>query len=570
MSETVFEIVAATGRSVTIELKNDSIYRPDQPVNVYLSNKTSEEILSAEESQNVFSLYHLEPDEEYRIRIGSEEKTFRTAHESVCLDVRKFGAAGDGIHDDTAAIQAAILACPEEGTVYVPAADSKSSAQRTSYLTGPLFLKSNMTLWVDEGAELLASADRSRYPILPGMIRTTDAELKSVAAKSGSGCEDEVNFGTWEGNPLDMFASLITAIDCHDVNIIGQGILNGRGKEGGWWENPKEKKTAGSADGKPESEGGHAVHRKSGAAWRPNTIFLSRCSNVIVQGITVRNSPCWTVHPYYSDHLQFLNLNIENPYRSPNTDGFDPESCTDVLLLGTRIAVGDDCIAVKSGKLYMARKHFKRSSGITIRNCLLEHGHGSVTIGSEIAGGVSDVAVSQCIFHETDRGIRIKSRRGRGDRSVLDRLTFENIRMEGVHMPVTVNMFYFCDPDGHSAYVQNRSALPVDERTPRIGDITIRDVTCTGVHACVLTAYGLPEQPIGYIDVENLDASFAPAAEREPEVPVMAEDVPAMSGESVVICNAEKVRLSHVAFHSYSGEEIADPRFAHVRKLISE
>jgi polygalacturonase len=124
----------------------------------------------------------------------------------------------------------------------------------------------------------------------------------------------------------------------------------------------------------------------------------------------------------------FLNLTIQNPYDSPNTDGFDPESCRNVLLLGTKISVGDDCIAIKSGKYYMAKNHFMRTENVVIRNCDLESGHGSVTVGSEIAGGVTGVKVEQCLFDSTDRGVRIKTRRGRGTRSLLDDICFNHIR----------------------------------------------------------------------------------------------------------------------------------------------
>ena len=124
-------------------------------------------------------------------------------------------------------------------------------------------------------------------------------------------------------------------------------------------------------------------------------------------------------------------------------------------ILGARISVGDDCIAIKSGKIYMGKFHTKRTEGVTIRNCRFERGHGSVTIGSEVACGITDVHVTKCCFIGTDRGLRIKTRRGRGERAVIDKLSFEHIKMDGVLMPFTVNMFYFCDPDGHSDYVQS-------------------------------------------------------------------------------------------------------------------
>ena len=330
-----FTITAVFNRSVTLELENEAIFRNPEEVRVLLDGT---EVLRTD--RNVISLFHLEPDQEYEVTVeaqgSSETVLFHTLKESACLNVKTFGAVGDGVHEVTGALQAAISCCPAQGTVYVP---------KGTYLTRPLFLKSDLTLYLEQGAVLLGVADRNAYPILPGMIRTE---------------EGEVNFGTWEGNPLDSFASLITMMNCHNVNLIGEGALNGNADQSDWWAYPT---------------------RKIGA-WRPNTLFIAYSENINVQGITVENSPSWTVHPYYSDHLSFLNLTIQNPYHSPNTDGFDTESCSDVLLLGTVISVGDDCVAIKSGKYYMGVCHTQPSSHITIRNCRLERGHGSVTVGS--------------------------------------------------------------------------------------------------------------------------------------------------------------------------------------------
>lgn len=496
-----FQIVATTVRSITVELINDEIYRTKQLCEYYLNG---EKVLSSKD--NVVSLFGLTPNTAYELTVddGRQKVTehFTTKEESVLLNVKKFGATGDGSVFDTGAIQAAILACPPGGTVYLP---------KGTYLTTPLFLKSNMTLWLDREATLLGTTDRRLYPILPGMVRGTNEQ-------------DEYNFGSWEGNPLDSFASLITAIDAAHVDIIGEGTLDGNAQNGDWWDSTKKKRTA----------------------WRPNTVFFSRCSDMCLQGLQIQNSPCWTIHPYYSDHLKFLSLSVQNPYDSPNTDGFDPESCSDILMLGTRISVGDDCIAIKSGKYYMSRFHYRRTSNITIRNCKFERGHGSVTIGSEVACGVEHVKVSQCIFEETDRGIRLKTRRGRGETSYLNDLEFDHICMNKVHMPMTVNMFYFCDPDGHSDYVQNQDFHPVDELTPKIGRIRVSNVAVEGADASLICAYGLPEMPIECIEVDHVTASFLPEAERTAQVPIMMDDFPEMSGKSFYFHNVNSVIMKDV------------------------
>lgn len=504
-----FSIVEVFNRSVTIELTSESVFRQQESYGIYIDGA-----LKLTTDRNVATVTGLLPDREYRIAVsapgkrenempeGAEELTFTTGHESVLLDVKAFGARGDGKTLDTAAIQAAICSCPKDGTVYLP---------KGVYYSTPLFLKSNMTLWLDEGAQLLGDTDREHYPILPGMTELTD--------ESG-----EYNLSSWEGNPLSSFASLITAIDAENLDIIGPGVIDGNAQNSDWWVNPKVKRIA----------------------WRPNILYFARCKNVRVQNVTVQNSPCWTVHPYYSDNLAFLNLYIHNPSDSPNTDGLDPESCSNVRVLGTVISVGDDCMAIKSGKYYMSMKHHKVTEAVTIRNCLFERGHGSVTVGSEAAGGVRDVRVSQCIFDGTDRGLRIKTRRGRGERSVLDDILFEKIDMKGVHMPFTVNMFYFCDPDGHSDYVQDQEPAPVDELTPAIGTIAGRDIDCKGVSASILCSVGLPESPVGRLEFENIRAEFLPEAERIPERPVMMDNIEEMSGRSVYVKNAHELVLKNV------------------------
>ncbi len=310
-------------------------------------------------------------------------------------------------------------------------------------------------------------------------------------------------------------------------------MISGNAASADWWEDPKVRR----------------------GAWRPRLVYLCRCKHVTLQGIELCNSPAWNLHPYYSDNINIIGLRINNPADSPNTDGIDPDSCSNVNIIGTDISVGDDCIAIKSGKYYMALKHHKPTDGVTVRNCKLNFGHGSVTVGSECAGGVKNVHVSRCIFNGTDRGLRIKTRRGRGRRSVLEDILFENIRMVDVRMPFTVNMFYFCDPDGHSEYCQCKDPLPVDDLTPSIRSITARNIECTGADACVLTVYGLPEQKVELVSLENIKASFRPVSERKAQVPVMMDGFEPVSGRGIIARNVSTLSLRNVTIEGSVDKE---------------
>ena len=505
-----FHLLELFVRSASFELDNNDIYCTKEPYHVFLNGK---KVLS-DRTENVFSLYHLKPNTHYTVELVSgnqkERVTFCTPEETVLLDVRDFGAVGNGKDSAAASLQAAVLSCPAGGTVYVP---------KGVFLSGPLFLKSGITLYLDEGAVILGETDRSKYPILPGV--TTCANET-----------DEYYLGTWEGNPLDSFASLLTGIEVKDVNITGQGIVDANAENGDWWTNVKEKR----------------------GAWRPRMLFLCRCSNIRVQGVTFRNSYAWTIHPYFSSYIRFLNISVKNDACSPNTDGIDPESCKDVHIIGARISVGDDCIAIKSGKRFMGEKLKTPSSDILIRNCLLERGHGGIVIGSEVSGGVHNVQVRQCLLKNTDRGLRTKTRRGRGRNCNLDGILFENVQMDGVMTPFVINMFYFCDPDGHTDYVRDKSAHEVNEETPHIGTLVCRNITCTNCSIAGAFFYGLPEVPIDCVELENVFISFRPDAQAG--YPAMMDDIEQIKKLGLFAYNLKKLSLKNVKIKGYEGKRV--------------
>ncbi|MBQ9326280.1 MAG: glycoside hydrolase family 28 protein [Clostridia bacterium] len=487
-----------SSRSCTVLLDPQGFHEASQPRDLYLNG-----MHLGMEQRSVATLFHLEPDTEYTLSAlvndSSESLAFRTLPERISLDVRRFGAVGDGSHDDTPHIQSAILACPHGGRVRIPAG---------TYRTGPLFLKSHITLEIQKDAVLKLRTDRESFPILPG-VTFSDYD------------REDYLLGSWEGNPLDCYAGAITGLGVEDVTILGEGIIDGCGPDGDWWIQPKIRR----------------------GAWRPRLFYTRDCKDIRLIGLTFRNSPSWNLHPTFSENLDFLNLRVEAPYHSPNTDGFDPESCRNIRMMGTVFSVGDDCVAIKSGKIYMGRTYQTPCENIEIAYSAMLHGHGGVTIGSEMAGGVRNVRVHHCLMDGNDRGLRIKTRRGRGQNGIIDNIVFEDISMKHVSAPLTANAFYFCDPDGRSEYVQSREKKPKDASTPCLGRIAFHRVHAEDCGACLAWVLGLPEAPMQVLEMH--DCHFTMAENAVPMAPVMAEGVEEVTSRGVHAENVLHLDLKH-------------------------
>lgn len=492
--------------SACFEIANDRAYYTDSEYKVKLDGK---ELFSA--NTNVFSLFGLKPSREYTLEVtGQEPLKFTTPGETCAVSVKDFGAVGDGVTDDTLSIQTAVNCLPAGGRLYFP---------EGVYYIAPISLKSHITLELSEKAVLLGNTDKARYPLIPGEL--TDIETG-----------ESVHFGTWEGNAVPMHQSLLFAEYAEDIKIVGRGTVDGNAQNSDWWVNVKEQKVP-----------------------RPRLLFFNRCRDITVHGITAQNAASWQLHPYFSERLDFLDLAVNAPKDSPNTDALDPEACDIVNIIGCRFSVGDDCIAIKSGKIELGRKYKRPASRHTIRNCIMQFGHGAITLGSEMAGGVKDLTVERCMFYRTDRGIRIKTRRGRGKDAVIDGVVFENVKMDGVLTPIVMNMWYnCCDPDRYSEYNTTREKLPVDDRTPYLGKFTFRDMECLNCHVAACYCDGLPEMPIGEITLENIKFTYDPEAQ---------EGYPSMKNNNVKLCragmyfdNVGKLTVRNVSVEGCDGEAL--------------
>ena len=500
-----FHVLYISSVSACFELENDTPYYAQSAFDVSVNGAPALQGVRT----NVFSLFDLQPETAYTVAIDGDEVTFETNSETACINVKDFGAIGDGVSDDTDAIQSAIHFCPPGGRVMVP---------EGTYSVRPLVLKSHMTLELKKGAHLLGDPCEEHYPLLPGEIHD---------AKTG----EELQVTSWEGNPFPGRQSFISAHYAEDIAIVGEGILDGNAQNSTWWENVKTRKLA-----------------------RPRLVFFNHCKGITFHGITGRNSASWNFHPFFCKNVGFYNIAVEAPADSPNTDGTDPESCDDVRFIGVRYSVGDDAIAIKAGKMYMGMKYQTPATNHLVRNCLMEYAHGAMVLGSEMSGGVKDLTVSQCYFNHTDRGLRIKTRRGRGKYAVIDGVEFSNIRMDNVMAPLVMNMYYFCDPDGHEKIVWDKEPHPVDDTTPYLGSFTFRDMECTDCEWAAGYFYGLTEQPIGSVTIENVSFTFKEDA--TPGRPAMMDYIPEECKRGLYFNCVRKVHLKNVTMSGQEGERL--------------
>jgi polygalacturonase len=407
------------------------------------------------------------------------------------FNVRMFGATGDGKTLDSPAIQKAIDACAElgGGTVYLPAGQ---------YQAGSLFLRNHITLLLDAGAVICGSENRADYPII---------------------------HSRWEGKHQDTHAPLIGGEHLHHIAVTGRGTIDGRG--GVWWQ---------------------AKFEKTLAYPRPRLISFSDCSNVLIEGITAVNSPSWTINPVHCQNVNVRGITIINPADSPNTDGINPDSCRLVRISDCYISVGDDCITIKSGTEHERPDLHAPCRDITITNCTLERGHGGVVIGSEMSGGVQNVVISNCVFIGTDRGIRIKSRRGRG--GTIEDIRVSNLIMDGVLCPFTMNLYYHIGELGN-LQVSDKNPRSVNLGTPRLRRIHFSHITAREVKHAAGFLYGLAEMPLE--DISFSDIFISISDEADSGYPEMADDIPSMSQAGFFVRNARRIRLEQVQVRGHRG-----------------
>jgi polygalacturonase len=337
------------------------------------------------------------------------------------FDVTKFGGTGDGQADCTEAFGKAIAACHQAGggRVVVPAGN---------YSSGAIRLLSGVNLHLEAGATIRFSTDTRKYPLV---------------------------LTRWEGTELMNFSPLIYAFEQENIAITGEGTLDGGADCEHWWSWKRNLACAGAPGGGPSqdadrkqleamAEAGTPVEKRvfgQGHYLRPQLVEPYRCKNVLIEGVTLLHSPMWQIHPVLCSNVTVRGLTMQSA--GPNTDGCDPESSSDVLIEDCTFDTGDDCIAIKSGRNADGRRLHVPSRNIVIRRCRMKGGHGGVTLGSEITGGVNHVDAENCHMDSPhlEFAVRIKNNAMRG--GLIEKIYVRNIEVGQVaHAALAIDFYY--------------------------------------------------------------------------------------------------------------------------------
>ena len=371
-------------------------------------------------------------------------------------NITEYGAKPDGTLCTTA-IQRAIDLCEKGGTVYVPAG---------TYVTGALFLKSDITLYLEEGSRLLGSSDVKDFPVMGY---------------------------SFEGIDQLCYASLINTDSAPHKNITieGAGTIDANGVELFKAEMSENKGKRGRA------------------------VCIRNTKNLVIKGVTIRQSPAWCLHLLYCRDVLLDNIEIHSKYAENgecyenifNGDGIDIDSCEDVRIINSFIASQDDCIAIKSGRDAEGRRVGIPSRNITIENCLFKSGFG-VAIGSEMSGGVENVEVRDCVFKNTHSIASIKAPRGRG--GYIKNIRYENCShinrstehgdTEWFRGAIYADGFY-----GKVEFDADKKA-EINEGTPVVDGVYMKNITVDTIAGNAIYLCGLPEMPYKNFYLENITA----------------------------------------------------------------
>lgn len=419
--------------------------------------------------------------------------------------ITDFGAIGDGQTPNTTAFSKAIAAC-------VKAGGGKVVVPPGLWLTGPIQLQSHVDLEVQRGALIQFTKDHSQYPVL----------------KAGGGPTP----------PLYGF-------DLQDVSVTGEGILDGGGDS---WRPVKKQKVTEEMWKNLLASGGTLSN--NGSVWwpgneakdfRPYMVYLVNCSRVLIQGVTLRNSPKFVLYPNHCTDLTIERANVFNEYYAQNGDGIDISACKNVLIYDCNVSVGDDGICMKSGGDYTSAPDSANLENVVIAGCNVFHAHGGFVIGSNTDGGMRKIYVADCNYVGTDVGIRVKSNAGRG--GLVREIYINRVFMTDiVNEAVSFNTYYEDTPAGSDP---NKKSKAQPGKTPIFTDFHISNVYCRGA-AKAISIIGLPGTPVNsiYFNRVRITANEGLTTKDARDIELKQVRITAASGEAYQPEHAEDIRVT--------------------------
>jgi len=420
------------------------------------------------------------------------------------VNLKDFGAVNGGYVLNTQAFAAAIDAVSKKGggKVIIPPG---------IWLTGPIILKSNLELHAETGALIKFSTDKSLYPIIETSFEGLNT-WRCISPIYGKNLEN-VAFtgkGVWDGSGeawRQVKKSKLTN-DQWKKFVASGGVLNE--KKDSWFPSEQYMKGANGADQNirldlKTKEDFEAIHD----FLRPVMVSIQNSKKVLFDGPVFQNSPAWNIHPLMVEDLIVRNITVRNPWFSQNGDGLDVESCKNVIIENSSFDVGDDAICIKSGKDKDGRDRGVPCENIIVKNNIVYHGHGGVTVGSEMSGGVKNLHVSNCTFMGTDVGLRFKSTRGRG--GVVENIFISDIFMTDIpSQAISFDLYYggksIAETLAEGGNKISTKIVPVNEETPQFKNISIKNITIKGAYQAVFLQ-GLPEMNLENIEISNLTAN---------------------------------------------------------------
>jgi polygalacturonase len=460
------------------------------------------------------------------------------------VSVADFGGIGDGIVLNTEAFAKAVAALEKGGggKLIVPAG---------VWLTGPITLKSNINLHLQDRAIILFSPDKNLYPI----VETVFEGLDTRRCQSPISARNAVNIAITGNGAIDGNGQVWRPLKKENVSeSFWRSATSSSGvfKRSTYWV-PSESYLR--ADTMSNMNVPDKSRLKTDADWesirdflRPVMISFIECKGVYLNGVIFQNSPAWNIHPLMCENVIIDGILVRNPAYALNGDGLDLESCKNSIIVNSTFDVGDDGICIKSGKDQDGRLRARPCENLIVDNCTVFKGHGGFVVGSEMSGGVKNINVSNCQFLGTDVGLRFKSARGRG--GVVENIYISNINMLNIHTePLLFDLYYGGKSASESLANGDNTPVepalpPVNETTPSFKNIYIKDITCSAARRAMYFN-GLPEMNISNINVENVSIHSNIGAELSESDNIILKNIRIYPkrGAALILKNVKNVKI---------------------------